>query len=132
MPMYLLAYHGGGEPPEGEDAIAVVMDAWNAWMESIADQLVDSGNPVGATKVVNPDGTVGDAPDAPISGYSIVEADDMDAAIEMARTCPIIADGGSVEVAELVEMGGAEIDDDLDDDDDDDDEEEDDEEKKED
>ena len=50
MPMYLLAYHGGGEPPEGEDAIAVVMDAWNAWMESIADQLVDSGNPVGADR----------------------------------------------------------------------------------
>ena len=104
MPNYLLAYHGG-ETPEGEEAQAKMMTAWNEWIEQHGDAMIDIGNPVGATMTVAADGTATDgAGEHAITGYSVVEADDMPAAVEIAKSCPVLADGGSVEVAELVEI----------------------------
>ena len=39
-----------------------------------------------------------------LTGYGFVTADSMDAAIEIAKGCPILQDGGSVEVASVHEM----------------------------
>jgi hypothetical protein len=39
-----------------------------------------------------------------MSGYTIVEADSMGAALEMAKTCPFLDIGGSLEVSELIKM----------------------------
>jgi hypothetical protein len=38
-----------------------------------------------------------------VTGFTIVEAADLEAAIEMARGCPILASGGRIEVGETVE-----------------------------
>ena len=119
MPAYLLAYHGGSIP-EGEEAEARSLDAWNDWMESIAESLIDGGNPVGETRTLGPAGALVEAPANPVTGYSIIVAADFDEAVQLASDCPILADGGSVEIAELIDMS-------LDDDDDDEDEGEDDE-----
>ena len=119
MPNYLLAYHGG-TTPDGEEAQAAVMEAWNEWMEAVGESLLDAGNPVGQSKTLNADGTVGEAATDGLTGYSIIEADSLEAAIEVARSCPILADGGSIEVAELVDMGFDDEDDDEDEDEDED------------
>ena len=118
MPNYLLAYHGGGTP-EGEEAQAAVMQAWNDWLDETGDAILDLGNPVGDARIINADGSVSANN---VTGYSIIEADDMDDAIAIAKGCPILADGGSVEVAELVDMTDFD-DEDEDDEDEDDDEE---------
>jgi len=118
MPNYLLAYHGGSIP-EGDEAQAASLDAWNDWMEAVGGQLLDGGSPVGASRTVNADGGVTDTEGDRVTGYSIIEADDIDAAIEIARGCPILADGGSVEVAELVEMLGFDDEDEDEDDEED-------------
>lgn len=105
MPKFILAYHGGGmpeTPEEGERAMA----AWGVYYGAIGENLVDGGAPVGMSKTVLPGGEVEANGGAnPLSGYTVVEAPDIDAACEMAKGCPILADGnGSVEVAPLVEM----------------------------
>jgi hypothetical protein len=41
-----------------------------------------------------------------MSGYTIVEADSMDAALEMAKSCPFLDINGSLEVSELMQMPG--------------------------
>jgi hypothetical protein len=41
------------------------------------------------------------------AGYTIVEADSMEAALAMARACPFLDIGGSLEVSELMEMPGS-------------------------
>ena len=41
-----------------------------------------------------------------MSGYSVVEAADMDAALEMAKACPFLETGGCIEVAQVMVMGG--------------------------
>ena len=104
MPKYVYAYHGGGgaATPEQQES---AMKAWMSWFESIGANVVDGGNPVGASKTILADGSVKDGGGAnPLSGYSVVSASDLDAAVAMAKGCPIFASGGTVEVAEAIDM----------------------------
>jgi hypothetical protein len=100
MAKFLMAYHGGRAPDTPEEG-AEVADAWEAWFASMGRAVVDGGNPVGRAKTVASDGGVseGGGPN-PVSGYSVIEADSLDAAVVLAHNCPVLASGGSVEVAE--------------------------------
>ena len=105
MPKYILAYHGGSGMPESEAEQAAIMEAWSAWFAGMGEAIVDGGNPIGHTKTVESDGSTRNGGGAnPITGYSLISAADMDAALGLAGTCPVLAAGGSVEVAEAVEM----------------------------
>ena len=80
------------------------MAAWGAWMAEHAEALVDDGNPVGMSKTVTADGVIDNGGPNPLSGYAFVEVADLDAALAIARGCPILADGGTVEVAPVMEI----------------------------
>jgi len=100
MPNYLLAYHGGGMP-ETDEARARVMDAWGVWYQKLGGAVVDGGNPVGRAQTITNGGrTTEGGGTNPVSGYSIIKADTLDAAVAMAKGCPILQGGGSIEVCE--------------------------------
>jgi len=67
------------------------MAAWNEWFESIADKQVDRGHlPRG--RELSHAGTK----DLPfqrdsITGYTVIRAEDLDAAEKIAQGCPIVA-----------------------------------------
>lgn len=103
MPQYVFAYHGGGMPETPEEGERV-MAAWGAWFEDMGAAVVQPGNPVGLSKTVSSSGVADNGGSNPISGYSVVQADTIDAACDMAKGCPIVDSGGSIEVAEVVEM----------------------------
>ena len=100
MANYLLVYHGGSQP-ESAEAGAKVMEAWTNWFSVVGESVVDRGNPVTQVRTVANNGTVSDGGINPSSGYSVVTADSLDAAVNLAKGCPILnGGGGSVEVAE--------------------------------
>lgn len=104
MAKYLFVYHGG-KNPESEDEVATVMNAWGEWLGSMGPAVIDGGNPVGMSSTVQPDGSIADNGGAnPASGYSLIEAKDFDDAAAKAKACPILAAGGSVELAEAFDM----------------------------
>lgn len=104
MSKYLFVYHGGSQP-EGEEAVAEVMNAWGEWLGSMGSAVVDGGNPVGMSSTVKSDSSVAnDGGSNPASGYSLIEAADIDEALSKAKGCPILSAGGSVEVAEAFDM----------------------------
>jgi len=104
MAKYLFVYHGG-KHPESAAEVREVLDAWGAWMGSMGAAVIDGGNPVGKSTTVNPDGSVSDNGGAnPASGYGLFEAGSLEDAIARARGCPILAAGGSVELAEAIDM----------------------------
>lgn len=104
MPKFLYVYHGGGVP-ESEEEGKKVMQAWMDWMGSLGDAIIDGGNPVGMSKTVVPGGKVeANGAANPASGYSLINAADMDDALAKAKGCPILDAGGSVEVAETMDM----------------------------
>lgn len=104
MPRFLYVYHGG-KAPDSEDEAQAVMAAWSKWMGDNGASLVEPGNPVGQSKTVSASGVAGDGGANPASGYTIVEAADLDAACAIAKSNPMVVDGsGSVEVAEIIQM----------------------------
>lgn len=104
MPNFVFAYHGGGAPESPEEG-EKVMAAWNAWYTQMGEAVVDGGAPVGMSKTVTAKGVEDNGGANPLSGYTIVKADTIDAACEMAKGCPILDGGsGTVEVAPVHEM----------------------------
>ena len=102
MPDYILAYHGGREPDSPEEG-AKQFERWKAWLADLGDAVVNPGTPLGKSKLVSADGVSDDAGPNALTGFSIVTADNMDAALEMAKACPFV-DIGTLEVAEVKQM----------------------------
>ena len=105
MAKYLVVYPGGATPenvtPEQRDAI---MKAWMDWFGALADKVVDMGSPTAAEKVVGPGGAVSD--DGPgITGYSTIEFDSLDDAVEACRTHPHLDAAGTISIHEAFEPG---------------------------
>lgn len=98
MANYLLTYYGGGMPESPEEG-AQVTKAWTDWFAQLGDQVVDGGNPTSQSRAISPDGSVMDATMAP-SGYSVIKADNLDAAVKAASGCPVLAGGATVVVSE--------------------------------
>ncbi len=103
MTKYVLTYHGGGPMPETEAEVAEVMAAWGAWFEQLGGAVVDGGNPFGPASTISPDGSVSGEGQG-LSGYSIIEAASMDAAVEAAKGCPVLTNDGTVAVNEAIDM----------------------------
>jgi len=105
MAHYVLAYRGGSsEPPGSEAEMNALVAAWTAWFGKLGSAVVDAGNPFAASKTVASGGAVSDGGASALAGYSIVAAADIGAASELAKGCPILAAGGSVEVYEIHPM----------------------------
>lgn len=104
MPQFIYAYHGG-KKPETEEQGAQEMALWEKWFADLGEAVVNPGNPVGMSKTVSASGVEDHGGANPLSGFTVVEAADIDAAVEMAKGCPMVADGtGSIEVAPIIEM----------------------------
>jgi len=97
-----------GEPQRAQDN----MQRWIAWMHDLQAKghLKDGGQPLERTgKVVRgqqksvTDGPYTEAKDV-VGGYTIVDARDIDQAVELSRGCPILDGGGSVEVRPVMKM----------------------------
>ena len=74
-------------PEEG----AEVMAKWGAWMEEVGSALADVGAPFGFGHSVADDGSTGTA--ASLTGYSIVEADDLNQAKALTKGHPYLSEG---------------------------------------
>ena len=99
MPRYLLAYHGGhvDESLEGRQR---VMAAFGKWFEELGPRLIDPGNPIGRAVTIDGSSVTDGGGTNPISGYTVIEADDIDTAVELVRRGPIVQGGRTVEIAE--------------------------------
>lgn len=106
MANYLLVYHGGdtmeNATPEQQQE---VMNAWMGWFGSMGSAVVDGGNPVGQSWLITKDAVQKSAPANAATGYSVISADSMEAAAELARKCPHLLAGGTVELCETYNVG---------------------------
>ena len=103
MPKFVLAYHGAPKFKSKEEGMAHMV-AWREWSQGMGDAVVDPGMPVGVSKTITADGVEDGGGSNPLSGITIIQADTMEAAIELARPCPHVSAGGSIEIAEAMDM----------------------------
>lgn len=84
MKSYLIL-HFGFEKPTPED-----MKVWNQWFEMIKDKEVDRGG-LRQGREISQAGTK-ELPfgEGSITGFTIIKAENLDAAVEIAGECPIV------------------------------------------
>ena len=81
------------------------MAAWMSWFATLGAAVIDGGSPTWYARTVGAGGTVTNGGGAnPVTGYSLINADNLDAAVDFAKGCPILTGGGTVEVAVAHEM----------------------------
>jgi hypothetical protein len=105
MAQYIITYLGGDQPSspeEGKQHFA----KYKEWLSSLGDSAISPANPFKNTRTVNSDGTVTTGSTTSMSGYTIIEADSMETVLEIAKACPFLDIGGSLEVSELIQMPG--------------------------
>lgn len=100
MTNYVLAFRGQAD----RSAVAGEEEAWGAWFGRIGESVVDRGNRIGTGHATVPAANGSDPATAVLTGYVVVAAADLAAATELARGCPGLANGVSVEVAEVMSM----------------------------
>jgi hypothetical protein len=105
MSKFILLYNGPATPPEQMDKEVVekIMGAWKTWMEKVGPAMLDMGQPMANGRAVVDDGS--DKVPLELSGYSIIEASNMDEAVKLVEGHPFLSDKTgrfSVEVFELM------------------------------
>ncbi len=95
MPSYVLTFRGRPERTiDGAEETA-----WGEWFKQIGGSIVEPGNRVGTSKALG-DGQGKTA----VTGYTVIAADNLDAAVALAKGCPGLAHDGGVEVGEIMPM----------------------------
>ena len=113
MSQYVYLYRGGERDFEqSPQRMQQMMQKWMTWLKELGEQghLKDQGQPLErAGKIVKgkqksvTDGPFAEAKDV-IGGFSIVEARDLDQAVQLSKGCPIFEVEGAVEVRPVMTM----------------------------
>jgi hypothetical protein len=103
MGKYLLAYRGGAMARTEAEQQAQ-MAAWGDWFGKLGSAVSDMGAPFAGSAAVSSSGAVNDGVTSGLSGYSVVEADSLSAATDYAKECPLLSDGGAIDVYEAHSM----------------------------
>ena len=102
MANFVLLYTGGSAgttPAERQKTL----EQWGAWFGKLGDRVVDAGNPFAthAKSISNGSAHDGTVQNPPATGYSILKADSLNAASELAKGCPVLLTGGKITVYEI-------------------------------
>lgn len=81
-----------------------ILDEWNAWYKKLDKAVIDQGNPFAPmTKSISGDGKIYNSTDCPsVTGYTIIQAMSLDAAIQLAKNCPALKYGAKISVYETM------------------------------
>jgi len=105
MSQYCITYLGGNKPATPEEG-KQHMSKYMSWLSSLGQSAISPANPLKNTSTVNSDGSVTSGGKTTMSGFTIIQADSMEAALSIAKSCPFLEIGGSLEVSELMQMPG--------------------------
>jgi hypothetical protein len=93
MTNYVFAYSGGNGVAADEAERNAQYAKWGQWFGELGSAVVEGGAATGTAKTVGPGGSVSDGGSRGLTGYSIVSADSLDSAVELAMGCPVLEIG---------------------------------------
>jgi hypothetical protein len=103
MTQYVFVYLGGNHPSNPEEANKH-FKKYMEWLASLGDAVISPTIPLKDTHTVSSDGAIMEGGSSAMSGFSIIEAESIEAALSIAQACPFLEIGGSLEVSELMQM----------------------------
>lgn len=103
MPQYIFVYLGGEYPSDPEEGNKH-FSKYQEWLASLGSAVVSPAIPFKDTHTVHQDKTVEPGTTSAMSGLSIIKMDSMDDALAVAKTCPFLEIGGTLEISEMIDM----------------------------
>ena len=103
MAKFMLVYLGGEQPSNPEEGKKHFAE-YREWLMSLGDAVISAANPLKDTHVISTDGKAQAGSSTSMSGFSVLEAPSIEAAVLMSESCPFLKIGGTLEVSELIEM----------------------------
>ena len=103
MTSFMIAYFGGNQPGSREEGMAQ-QKKWKAWVEGLGDTIVNPGTPLPVSKIVTSAGVEDDNDPDSMKGFAVIRAENIEAAIEIARSDPFLDSGGTIRVSEMMKM----------------------------
>lgn len=114
MEKFLYLFRGGvnhAHNSQDSEAGKKNMQNWMNWMKSLGEKgilaggepLQPTGKNVNGKKKIVSDGPFTEAKEM-VGGYLIVNAKDINEAVELSKGCPIFEEGGNVEIRQLQKM----------------------------
>ncbi len=105
MANYVLIYTGG-RMPASETERKRIDDEWTNWFKRLDKAVIDQGNPFSPmAKTILEDGKIIEDHDCEmLTGYTVIQAMSMDAAIQMAKSCPALRSGSKIAVYETMNV----------------------------
>jgi len=103
MKQFVFVYLGGTQPSDPQEA-NTHFSKYIEWLTSLGEAVVIPTIPLKDTNTVGTDGSVREGGSSAMSGFSIIRAESMDAALSIAKDCPFLEIGGTLEVSEMMEV----------------------------
>ena len=107
----MLIFQGGINPDSAPEVMQSHMGKWMAWIDKLnKDGKYVAGEPLlpGGKLITGKSKTVTDGPFTEgkevVGGFFIVNANDIDEAVEISKDCPDYEYGGSVQVRQVMKM----------------------------
>jgi hypothetical protein len=110
--MYLFRSNATAQWPPSPEQMKQAMKKWMGWMDSLkknghiktgGERLDRTGKVVRGKATAVTDGPYVEVKDS-IQGYLLVEAKDIDQAVELSKGCPVLEGDGTVEIRPIVSM----------------------------
>lgn len=106
MKKYLYVFRGGdaGYENQSPEQMQEHMERWGEWMQRRQAEgypLQQDGKVVSKGGSMITDGPFTEGKEV-VGGYVVLEAKDMDHAVELSKDCPIFEFGGTTEVREII------------------------------
>jgi hypothetical protein len=111
MSEFVFLYRGG-EAGRSPERMQEMLQKWMAWFKELGAKghVKNQGHPLERSgKLVNgrrktvTDGPFAETKDV-VGGYSLIEARDLDEAVELSKGCPILENEGAVEVRPVMQL----------------------------
>ena len=103
MKQFVLVYLGGN-PPSNEAEARLHHSKYMGWLTSLGEALIIPTIPLKDTNTVSSSGSIREGGSSAMSGFSVVKAESMEAALLIAQACPFLEIGGSLEVSEMMQI----------------------------
>ena len=100
MSNYVLTFRGRADRTPDADEEA----AWGQWFQELGSTVCDFGHRVGRVSALGSSGRETGTGRDVLTGYVVITANDLEAAVAVAKGCPGLAHGGGVEVGETVDV----------------------------
>jgi hypothetical protein len=113
MEKFMLIFQGGLPMTDASaEQMQAEMGKWMAWIEKLNKQgkyvsgepLLPGGKLVSGTNKKVTDGPYAEGKEI-VGGFFIINAKDIDEAVEISKDCPDFAHGGSVQVRQVMKVG---------------------------